>query len=111
MDDEKGIVLVKRKVDGVHAPVRLNKHEYDANPDAHELWDEKKHGGGKKPEPVTKPDGDMGEKVGPFTVGKNGKRGAASKFVVFNVLNERFDDSEYATEAEAWASTLDTNKG
>lgn len=35
---EPGIVLVKRK--GVDGPVRVDEAEYNANPDAFELWDD-----------------------------------------------------------------------
>lgn len=45
---------------------------------------------------------------GPFTVGKNGKRGAGSKFVVFDKNGDKVGDAEYDNEADAWAATLPT---
>lgn len=89
-------------------PCEIDESAFD--PKKHELYDAKKHGkaGGKKVEDEKTGDDDngakLGEAVGPFTVGKNGLKGGASKFVVFNMLGERFDDNEYKTEAEAWSA-------
>lgn len=88
------IVTIKTK-DG---PVDINAHHYD--PKVHTLHENSD----KVPE---KTDNDAGYvPVEPFKVGKNGKKGGASKFIVTDANDKKVGDTEYATEAEAWAAII-----
>jgi hypothetical protein len=73
-------VTVKTK----NGPVEINLSDYD--PKEHTLV-----GGSVESKPE-------------FTVGKNGKRGAASKFVILNADGERHGEDEFDSKEEAEAA-------
>lgn len=75
-----------------NGPVTINESDYDSS--IHKLV-----GVEETANPTPTP-------TGALSVAKNGLRGKASKFIVVDSNGEKVGETEYDTEAEAWAAAM-----
>ncbi len=99
MEDESEVVLVKRKIDGKFAPVRMDKAKYDANPKAYELWDEK----AKAPAGDDDDDADDNTDTGHGLKVKGEGKGAEKLWLVIDKEKKQVGTEKYKTKADAQA--------